>query len=86
MKNTKYHSGNVKKTCENKLGIKFKSGKEFNGWYWLKNRKVVRITVMKGKKFIKPKTYKSMAKRLKLEVEEFDELLECPLSEDKYIK
>lgn len=45
MKNANFHTGDVKRTCEAKLGIEFRPGKEFNGWYWFKNRKVARITI-----------------------------------------
>ena len=84
MKNTDFHSRDVKHCCENKLGIQFRQGSEHNGWYTLEGRKVARITVPKGKKPIPPKTYKSMAGQLKLSVGEFDQLLECPLSSKEY--
>jgi len=84
MKNADFHSQDVKRCCENKLGIKFKKGGELNGWYRLGKMKVARITVPKGKKPIPPKTYKSMAGQLKLSVGEFDQLLECPLSREQY--
>jgi hypothetical protein len=87
MKNAEYHTRKVKNCCENKLGIEFRKGrsKEHNGWFKLKDgKKAVRITVPKGKKPIPPKTYKSMAKQLMLEVEEFDELLECTLKLEGY--
>lgn len=86
MKNTKFHTKQVKKTCENKLHIDFRSGKEYNGWFFLDKRKVARITVPKGKKPIPKKTYKSMAMQLKLLVNEFDDLLECPINKEKYIE
>ncbi|MDM8524686.1 hypothetical protein QUF80_15065 [Desulfococcaceae bacterium HSG8] len=75
MQNSKYHTLDVKKTCENKLGIIFKKGKEFNGWFYLN-----------GRKPIPPKTYKSMAIQLGLNIGEFDDLLECPLRKDRYEK
>ncbi|MBI4746257.1 MAG: hypothetical protein HY786_06930 [Deltaproteobacteria bacterium] len=86
MKNSKYSTSDVKKQCENKLDIEFRSGGEFNGWFWLDNMKVARITVPKGRKPIPPKTYKSMATQLKISIEDFDDLLECPLTKDKYEK
>lgn len=79
MKNAKFRTQDIKKVCEKKLNIKFKSGKEFNGWFFLDKKKAARITVPKGRKFIPRKTYKRMADQLKLKVYEFDELLECPL-------
>jgi len=84
MKNTNFHTKDVKTICENKLDIEFRSGKEFNGWFRLDGKKVARITVPKGRKPIPKKTYKSMAMQLKLLVNEFDDLLECPISKEKY--
>ena len=79
MKNTKFNSHDVKSCCEKKLKIEFRATKEFNGWYLLNDKKVVRITVPQGRKFLPPKTYKSMANQLKLDTHQFDNLLECPL-------
>lgn len=84
MKNNKFHTNRVKTVCENKLDIEFRSGKEYNGWFLLDGRKSKRITVPKGRKPIPPKTYKSMAKQLGLDIDNFDELLECPLKKDAY--
>jgi len=84
MKNTSFDTHDVKKRCENKLGIEFRAKKHFNGWYYLDDKKTARISVPKGKKFIPPKTYKSMADQLKLSVDQFDDLLECPLEQNGY--
>ena len=84
MKNTSFNTNDIKKCCENKLQIEFRKAKEFNGWFRLEGIKIARITVPKGKKFIPPKTYKSMANQLKLNVNQFDDLLECPLKKDGY--
>ena len=84
MDNTSYNTSDVKKVCETKLQIEFRDAKEYNGWYLLDGKKVCRITVSKGKKFIPPKTYKTMAGQLKLAVKEFDQMLACPLSKANY--
>jgi len=84
MKNANFHTRDVKNICEQKLNIEFRSGKEYNGWYMQNSKKVARITVPKGRKPIHRKTYKSMAMQLKLKVNEFDDLLECPLDKEKY--
>lgn len=86
MKNTSFNTNDIKKRCENKLEIEFRKTKEFNGWYRLEGIKTVRITVPKGRKFVPPKTYKSMATQLKLKVSQFDDLLECPLDHNEYRK
>ncbi|MEW6265561.1 MAG: hypothetical protein AB1641_21010 [Thermodesulfobacteriota bacterium] len=84
MRNADYHTADVKRICENKLKIAFRHGHEFNGWFELNGIKMARITIPKGRKPIPPKTYKSMSMQLKLTVEQFDRLLECPLSLDQY--
>ena len=86
MKNTAFNTNDVKHCCENKLRVPFRSGKEFNGWVTINNEKSARITVPMGRKDIPPKTYKTMAKQLKLTTEQFDELLECPLNWEQYVK
>ena len=35
MKNADFNTHDVRRCCENKLGITFRKGKEQNGWYWL---------------------------------------------------
>lgn len=84
MKNASFQTNDIKKCCEKKLSIEFRKAKEFNGWYLLDDKKTARITVPKGRKFVPPKTYKSMATQLKLNVNQFDDLLVCPLDKDEY--
>ena len=84
MDNSKYHTMDVKKCCETKLEITFRSGNELNGWFVLQGKKTARITIPKGRKPIPPKTYKTMAYQLKLTAQEFDDLLACPLSSEEY--
>jgi len=84
MRNQNYHTFDVKKCCEKKLGIVFRDGGEFNGWFYLGNKKVARITVPHGRKPIPPKTYKSMAIQLKLDTSDFDCLLDCSIDRVDY--
>jgi len=86
MKNTAFDTNQVKHCCENKLRVFFRGGKEFNGWVTINDRKFARITVPMGRKNISPKTYKSMANQLRLTIEEFDALLECPINWEQYIE
>lgn len=76
----------IKRCCERKLGISFRSGRHFTGWFKLGKIKVARLTVPMGRKSIPPKTYKTMANQLKLNIRQFDELLECPLDKEKYVE
>lgn len=87
MKNASFSTYDVKNCCENvnKLSIEFRTkGKEFNGWFKKNNKKICRITVPKGRKSIGKGLYRSMANQLKLSIEQFDNLLECPLTKDGY--
>jgi len=86
MKNPRFNTHEVKRVCETKLGMVFRSGAEFNGWFRLEGKKAARVTIPYGRKQIPPKTYKSMAKQLKLDVVEFDDLLACPLDLETYQK
>lgn len=87
MKNQKFNNLRIKGICESKLDIDFKKGaKELSGWFKKDDKKVTRITVSKGRKHPKLKTYKNMATQLDLKVPEFDELLECPLDKKGYEK
>jgi len=85
MKNQKFNTHDIKKVCESKLNIDFRTGgKEFNGWFRINSMKIKRITIAKGRKFPPPKTYATMGKQLNLSANEFDDLLECPLDRNGY--
>ena len=86
MRNAHYKTNHVRRVCENKLGIAFRKGAHFSGWFELDGSKAARITVPMGRKPIPPKTYKTMADQLKLSVEEFDDLLACPLHRREYVR
>ena len=64
MKNNEYNTLRVKTACENKLGITFRDGAEFNGWFVHEGKRIARVTVPHGRKPIPPKTYASMASQL----------------------
>jgi len=49
MDNAKYNTMNVKKCCESKLGIQFRSGNELTGWFELNGYKAARVSVPKEK-------------------------------------
>lgn len=86
MDNNKFDHATIKKICENKLDIKFKKSKEFNGWFLYNGIKVSRITIpkKKKKKGTATGTYGNMAKQLFLNVSDFDKLLNCPLKKNGY--
>lgn len=86
MNNNKFSTLHVKTVCEKKLEVKFRDGKEFNGWVEYMGKKIARVTVPHGRKPIPPKTYKSMAGQLKMTVDEFDLLLDCPLKQEDFLE
>ena len=78
----------IKNACLYKLEIKFRKGKEFNGWFKVDEKKLCRITIPKKKsrKDIATPTYKSMAIQLHLDVDEFNNLVDCTISKDEFTK
>lgn len=85
MNNSQYNTLDVKRVCENKLGIQFRGTKECNGWFEYAGKKIARVTIPKGRKPIPPKTYKKMADQLNMAIQDFDALLDCPLSVNDYL-
>jgi hypothetical protein len=86
MNNNKYNTRDVLRACRQKLGIEFRDGKELNGWYESGGRRIARITVPKGRKPLPPKTYATMARQLKLQIDQFDALLSCELTSADYAR
>jgi len=86
VKNNDFHTHDVKKTCEHKLDIHFRTGSEYNGWFKVHDLGIARITIPMGRKPIPRKTYQSMAKQLKLNVDQLDDLLECPIKMKEYLE
>lgn len=86
MKNSQFNTNKVKHICEKKLSVQFRNNKECNGWVKFGETKLSRVTVPLGRKPIPPKTYKSMAIQLHLTTSEFDDLLECPLTSERYFQ
>jgi hypothetical protein len=80
------NSHSIKQICEKKLSIAFRSNGHFVGWILLDGIKTARITVPKGRKSIGPKLYKSTARQLELETEQFDKLLACPMTAAQYMR
>ena len=74
----------IKAVCEHKLAMEFRAGGHYVGWYFLHDVKTARLTVPMGRKEVPPKTLKSMAEQLKLTVDEFKDLIACPLTRADY--
>ena len=84
----KYSIEKIKNACLYKLEIKFRKTKEFTGWFKIDKKKFCRITIPKKKsrKDIASSTYKSMAVQLHLDVDEFNNLIDCTISKDEFAK
>lgn len=85
MKNAQYDTFHIRQVCERKLGIKFEATKETNGWFEFDGKRIHKISVPKGRKTLPKGTYASIARQLKIGVEQFDGLLDCPLKLENYI-
>lgn len=80
-----YNTLAVKRQCENKLSIQFRGTKEYNGWFEYQGTRICRITVPMGRKPIKRGTHASMSRQLGLTVDQFDDLVQCPMKYEGYI-
>lgn len=75
----------VKSSLEKKLNINFAGGKELNGWLYYKKQKILRITIPKGRDELKIGTQNSIRNKLRLNSNDFDDLINCPLRLEDYI-
>jgi hypothetical protein len=75
------------RALEAKLGLAFGTGKDRNAWYWLDGHKKLRVTLpkVKGGGGSVPKgTAKSIRNQLKLNPQQLQKLLSCPISGADY--
>jgi hypothetical protein len=72
--------------CQKKLEMDFRCTKHYNGWFFLRGKKVLRVTVQKGAKPCKIGTYKSIADQLFLSTKELDDLISCTLKKEDFEK
>jgi hypothetical protein len=69
-----------------KLDLEARSTKERNAWLYWEGRKVLRVTVPKGRGDLAPSTHRSMANQLRLTLGQLDELVRCTLGRSEYIE
>jgi hypothetical protein len=69
-----------------KLRIKLKTGKERNGWYELDGEALFRVTIPNGDGFIPPGTVNEIIKEIRLDKQQFKDLVNCPLKAEGYEK
>jgi len=81
----KWKKNKVKDSLEKKLNINFGGGKELNGWLYYKKRKILRVTIPKGRGELKIGTQNAIRDKLRLNSPDFDDLINCPLRLEDYI-
>jgi hypothetical protein len=69
-----------------KLGLETRTGKERNAWFTWEGRRILRVTVPKGRGEIAPSTLRSIANQLRLTVRQLEELVNCRLGRDEWIR
>ena len=74
----------VARVLKQKLNLQFRKGKEANGWFELDGRKILRVTVPKGRGDLAFGTARSIRDQLKLSNSQFADLANCPLSGKDY--
>lgn len=70
----------LKGACEKKLNIRFRSGKELNGWVLIDKMRVCRVTVSKGNGDLPPKTHRRIASSLFLSDSQLTNFVKCTVS------
>jgi hypothetical protein len=81
-----YKAKIVANCLEKKLDIDFGSGTEMTGWYYVGEKKILRVTVPKehGGSSLSPKVAKKVIGSLRLTNDEFRNLYNCPMSGSDY--
>jgi hypothetical protein len=81
-----YKARNVVNCLSDKLGIRFGTGGELNGWYYLEGRKRLRVTVPKehGGRDLSPNVVNKIIGKLRINKEEFRLLYRCPMTGSDY--
>ena len=67
-----------------KLNLQFRIGKERNAWYELDGKKILRVTIPKGRGQVKIGTANSIRNQIKLSIEQYGDLIRCPISGKDY--
>jgi len=62
-----------------KLNLSFRTGKERNAWFELDGRKILRVTMPKGRGPLTPGTARAIRNQVKLSTEEYADLIKCGL-------
>ena len=79
------NSDELRRRCETKLRIHFRSNKEQNGWFEHNGVRLRRITIPLGRKPLKIGTFRNMARRLIVSPQQLDGVTDCPFGYDEYL-
>jgi hypothetical protein len=74
----------IYEALKNKLKIDFRDSRELVGWYYLDGKKTNRFTIPKGRGTITPGYQKAIEKKSRLNNEDFERLIICPMGGPEY--
>lgn len=86
MHNNKYNCQEIINTCKRKANTEIRSKKHNIIKILLDGKVVAGTTIAHGRNTLPKGTYQSVAKGLRLSVEELDQFLECTYSKEMYEK
>lgn len=81
-----YTCADIVKRCEEKGAVKFRDGKERNGWVKINGVNATRVTVPKGRSEVTKGTLGSIKRQLLLDANELSRFLDCPMTKAEYLK
>ena len=84
MAKTSYRSNEVLHIVETKLNATTRSRSHNTCWYYLNDKKHHKVTIPHGRKSLPSGTLRAIIRQLLLTPDEFDLLMECPLTGDQY--
>ncbi len=76
----------TRRAFENKATVKFRDGKELNGWIVDDNTRIARVTISKSNKDIPKGTLSNMAKYLYIDVQTLCEFVNCTINGPELIR
>jgi hypothetical protein len=81
-----YRASDVKKMCETKLLITFRSSGELNGWLVEAEQRLTRVTIPHGRDELKRGTLRSVIQQLGDNRTLFDGLMDCPRKREELVE
>ena len=81
-----HRASDVKRMCETKLRIEFRSSGELNGWFEDAGQKLARVTLPQGRDELKKGTLRSVIRQLGADRALFDGLMDCPSKREHLVE